>query len=205
MGFRKKNATDREADKKLVAHAMQARAAANQQVAAMAPMAQGAMDMMRGMNMPEMMAYAAKLQRIQANPADGTGTITAARNVGPGSNGMGVTMEFDISVTAGPGAPRGVTVRQEMMGDVGYYQPGLELALRMNAADPSEAMIWGMPDATPAAPPASGMPPPGTPPGSPPGGGDTLARLEQLGQLRDAGAISPEEFEAQKTRILAGG
>lgn len=201
MGFWKKNAADREADEKLVAHAMQARDAANQQAAAMAPTAQAAMDMLRGMNMPEMMAYAAKLQRIQANPVDGTGTITAARAVGPGSNGMGVTMEFDISVTAGPGAPRSVTVRQEMIGDLGYYQPGLELKLRMNAADPSEAMIWGVPDATPAAGPGPAVPPPG----AAPGGNDTIARLEQLGQLRDAGAISPQEFEAQKTRILAGG
>ncbi|MDT4942583.1 MAG: Short C-terminal domain, partial [Pseudonocardiales bacterium] len=36
-------------------------------------------------------------------------------------------------------------------------------------------------------------------------GNGTIARLEQLGQLRDAGAISPQEFEAQKARILADG
>lgn len=32
-----------------------------------------------------------------------------------------------------------------------------------------------------------------------------LARLGQLGQLRDAGVLSQAEFEAQKARILAGG
>lgn len=31
-----------------------------------------------------------------------------------------------------------------------------------------------------------------------------LAQLTQLGQLRDAGVLTPAEFEAQKARILAG-
>jgi hypothetical protein len=34
------------------------------------------------------------------------------------------------------------------------------------------------------------------------GGGGTVARLKELAQLRDAGVITAEEFEAQKLRIL---
>lgn len=51
----------------------------------------------------------------------------------------------------------------------------------------------GMPGATPpAAPP-------------PPASEDPIARLERLADLRDRGALTPEEFEEQKRRILDGG
>jgi hypothetical protein len=33
---------------------------------------------------------------------------------------------------------------------------------------------------------------------------EQLARLAKLGQLRDAGVLTPEEFEQQKKRILEG-
>lgn len=32
---------------------------------------------------------------------------------------------------------------------------------------------------------------------------DTLAQLKQLGELRESGVLTEEEFEAQKARILA--
>jgi hypothetical protein len=48
-----------------------------------------------------------------------------------------------------------------------------------------------------------GDPPVSSPPASsPPQAKDDLDRLEQLVRLRDAGALSPEEFEEQKARIL---
>jgi hypothetical protein len=34
---------------------------------------------------------------------------------------------------------------------------------------------------------------------------DTVSRLERLGKLRDQGVLTPEEFEAQKAKILGGG
>jgi hypothetical protein len=200
MALFKKNRSDKDAEANMVAHAVQARRAALEQVAAMAPMAQAATDMMRGMNMPEMAAYAAKMQRITANGADGIGTIVATRTVGPGSGAMGTTLDFDVSVTGGPGAPRAVTIRQEMMGDLSGYQPGAEVTLRINAANPDEALIWGTPNseaasqAGVAAQTSSAAPP-----------DDAISRLEHLGRLRDSGAISPQEFEENKARILAGG
>jgi hypothetical protein len=33
---------------------------------------------------------------------------------------------------------------------------------------------------------------------------DPLEQLTKLGQLRDSGVLTPEEFEAQKAKILAG-
>jgi hypothetical protein len=47
-----------------------------------------------------------------------------------------------------------------------------------------------------------GDPPASSPAPSPPEAKDDLDRLEQLVRLRDAGALSPEEFEEQKARIL---
>jgi hypothetical protein len=41
---------------------------------------------------------------------------------------------------------------------------------------------------------------------SPPASGtDTVAQLQQLAQLHDAGALTDEEFASAKQRILAGG
>lgn len=43
------------------------------------------------------------------------------------------------------------------------------------------------------------------PPAAPaPTSDDMFAQLEKLGQLRDAGVLTDEEFAAQKARILAG-
>ena len=35
-------------------------------------------------------------------------------------------------------------------------------------------------------------------------GGDVLEQLKTLGQLRDQGVVTEEEFAAQKAKILAG-
>jgi hypothetical protein len=35
------------------------------------------------------------------------------------------------------------------------------------------------------------------------GGGDDIARLQQLGKLRDAGVLTEEEFSAEKAKVLS--
>ena len=47
-----------------------------------------------------------------------------------------------------------------------------------------------------------GQPAPPPPPPQPAGGEDRLAQLERLGQLQAQGVLSPEEFAAEKARIL---
>jgi hypothetical protein len=47
-------------------------------------------------------------------------------------------------------------------------------------------------------PPTSGPPTP-----TPSSAGDSMERLQKLAALRDAGVISPEDFEQQKARILS--
>jgi len=51
------------------------------------------------------------------------------------------------------------------------------------------------------APPQYAAPPPPPPPDAPDPDAD-LARLQQLGELRDSGVLTEQEFQAQKSRIL---
>jgi len=53
-----------------------------------------------------------------------------------------------------------------------------------------------------AQPPQQYAPAPADPPGQ--STDDLIARLQQLGQLRDSGVLTDAEFEAQKAKIIAG-
>ncbi|HVR05752.1 MAG TPA: SHOCT domain-containing protein [Solirubrobacteraceae bacterium] len=52
---------------------------------------------------------------------------------------------------------------------------------------------------------AAAQPPPAPPPAVAPTSESTVDQLQKLAQLRDSGVLTPEEFEAQKQKILAGG
>ena len=47
-------------------------------------------------------------------------------------------------------------------------------------------------------------PPPAPAPAAPAAGDDMIAKLQQLGELRDQGILTDEEFAAQKAKLLAG-
>ena len=47
-------------------------------------------------------------------------------------------------------------------------------------------------------------PPPAPAPSAPAGGDDMIAQLQRLGELRDQGILTEEEFAAQKAKLLAG-
>jgi hypothetical protein len=51
--------------------------------------------------------------------------------------------------------------------------------------------------AVPPAPPPVAAPPMG-------GGSDMMSQLQQLGEMKQAGLLSDEEFQAAKARLLAG-
>ncbi len=74
-----------------------------------------------------------------------------------------------------------------------------------NRVSRRQANRWSQQDASQQA--AYAEPPPEyqqAPPPVAPAEEDTLAQLKQLGELRDAGVLTEEEFEAQKAKILAG-
>jgi len=63
----------------------------------------------------------------------------------------------------------------------------------------------GMPAPAAAPQPAPlAHPAPAAPAAAPPPVHDTLAQLTQLGELKAAGVLTEEEFQAQKARILNG-
>ncbi len=49
---------------------------------------------------------------------------------------------------------------------------------------------------------APAAPPPSAPAATAPGGDDRLAQLQQLGELKQQGILTDEEFAAEKARIL---
>ena len=52
--------------------------------------------------------------------------------------------------------------------------------------------------------PGFGAPAPAAPPPAAPPQTDMVEQLRRLGELRDAGILTEEEFAAQKAKILAG-
>ena len=62
-------------------------------------------------------------------------------------------------------------------------------------------MVWNTPHAAGGADLDTGRPLDATGPGA--STDDRIARLEKLGELRDAGVITEDEFQAQKAKILA--
>jgi hypothetical protein len=50
-----------------------------------------------------------------------------------------------------------------------------------------------------------GQPPAVAPAAAPAAGGSKIEQLKQLGELRDSGVLTPEEFEREKQKVLAGG
>jgi hypothetical protein len=58
--------------------------------------------------------------------------------------------------------------------------------------------------AYPPEPQYQAAPPPPPPPAAVDDGADMIAQLEKLGELRDKGILTDEEFAAQKARLLGG-
>jgi hypothetical protein len=46
---------------------------------------------------------------------------------------------------------------------------------------------------------------PAAAPAAAPAGASAIEQLKQLGELRDSGVLTPEEFEREKQKLLAGG
>jgi hypothetical protein len=91
-------------------------------------------------------------------------------------------------------------LRGAMVGGVGYMA-GKAGANRAAQEQSQEQRLAEM-ESQQAAPP----PPPPPPPGPPAGGstGGAIEQLKQLGELRDSGVLTAEEFEREKQKILNG-
>jgi hypothetical protein len=182
MGFMKNFKSDRQDIKTIKTAGLNAFAAANAQAAALQEQYAGVIQAAQAMNTPEHLAAAQRAQRILNTGVVGTGTILAARDLGPGVMGNGSSVELEISLTDGPGAPRTLTIRQDVMGNAATFTPGQETKVKIDPSSPDDAMLWA----------------------DSPGGSDIrIAKLEQLSAMHAAGAFTDEEFAAKKAAVLA--
>ena len=73
-----------------------------------------------------------------------------------------------------------------------------------NRVSRRQANRWAQQDSyAPEPEPAYQQPPAYQPPPEAPPAADPIAQLKQLGELRDAGVLTQEEFAEQKARILS--
>lgn len=92
------------------------------------------------------------------------------------------------TMRTGGGTPGGVNVVNLSGGDLSQLSDDQKAKLQMLGIDPAAIAAQQGPTAPP----------------QPHGVDDQLARLTKLGELRDAGVLTPHEFEVQKRRILEG-
>jgi hypothetical protein len=90
-------------------------------------------------------------------------------------------------------------LRGAMVGGVGYMagKAGANRAARESSEEQRIEDLEG--GQAPAA-----VPPAAVPPAAPPAA-SKIEQLKQLGELRDSGVLTPEEFEREKQKLLAGG
>ena len=88
-------------------------------------------------------------------------------------------------------------MRGAMVGGMGYMagKAGANRAAQESSQEQRLAEVESR-QAPPSAPP---------PAAAPAAGGSVVEQLKQLGELRDSGVLTPEEFEREKQKILAAG
>jgi hypothetical protein len=91
-------------------------------------------------------------------------------------------------------------MRGAMVGGLGYMagKAGANRAAREASQEECIDNLEGSQSST-SAQPSRAAPTPTAPAPS------TIEQLKQLGELRDSGVLTPEEFEREKQRLLAGG
>ena len=72
-----------------------------------------------------------------------------------------------------------------------------------NRVSRRQANRWAQQDTTSYEDTTSYAEPPPPPPAAAPSSQDTLAQLKELGELKAAGVLTQEEFDAQKAKILS--
>jgi hypothetical protein len=89
----------------------------------------------------------------------------------------------------------------------GAYYAGKRRAATQQREYEQDSRISGLESQGAPAPAYEQPPPPPAPPPPAPAGGlapDTIEQLKQLGELRDQGVLTEEEFAAQKAKVLGG-
>ncbi len=87
-------------------------------------------------------------------------------------------------------------MRGAMVGGMGYMagKAGAKRAAQQSSQEQQPSDVQSQQAAASAPSPAAA-----------PAGGSAIEQLKQLGELRDSGVLTPEEFEREKQKILAAG
>jgi hypothetical protein len=91
-----------------------------------------------------------------------------------------------------------------MIGGTAYvaHKAGQNAAYEQQQESDQEARLAALESQQYQAPPQQYQAPPPPAPVAP--ANDMISQIQQLAQLRDQGVLSPEEFSAAKTKLLAG-
>lgn len=114
--------------------------------------------------------------------------------------GVSVSLEF---VVEPPGGATYAATADQVLPEaiIQTLVEGQRVTVKVAPDDPQCLMLWNTPHAAGGADPDTGRALDATGPG--PSTEDRIARLEKLGELRDAGVLTEDEFQAQKAKILA--
>ena len=144
--------------------------------------------------------YAATLQRVMANGIEMPATVCSFVLAGGirSSNSRVVHLEMEVEP---PSGVRYAASFEQALPEtiVSTLAADQRVTVKVAADDPQVLILWNTPHAAGGADPDTGRPL--APAGA--AAGDRIARLEQLQRLRDSGVLSEEEFQGQKSRILA--
>jgi hypothetical protein len=184
MGFFKDRKSDHADAKTLKAAGLGAVTDMKAMAAQMQEQFAGAIQSAQTMDAGAQIAIAQRHNHLMANGVEGTATINSARDLGASAIPNCSSIEFALTLTDGPGAPRNITVRQDVGGTVASYAAGQQVTLKVDPNNPDDAML----DAQAAVP----------------GGSDArMMKLERLAAMHEAGAFSDEEFATKKAAVLA--
>jgi putative oligomerization/nucleic acid binding protein len=92
-------------------------------------------------------------------------------------------------------------MRGAMVGGMGYMagKSGANRSAQESSQEQRLAELESQQQAPPSAPPPAAP----APAAAAPAGGSVIDQLKQLGELRDSGVLTPEEFEREKQKVLA--
>jgi hypothetical protein len=134
-------------------------------------------------------AYGQRAARLFRSGVDTPATV---RSIELGEHSPmlgGRPAKVGLTVEPAGGPPYAATADQIMNGSLSaMLDPGTRVTVKVDPADPLSVMVWGV-DGAASAPAASGA--------------DRIERLTRLQELRSTGALSEDEFQQQKAKLLA--
>jgi hypothetical protein len=146
-------------------------------------------------------AYRLLVQRVAAGP-EMPATLRSFAIGEPQPQMGGVSVSLELVIEPPGSATYAATAYQVLPEAIAQtLAEGQRLTVKVAPDDPQCVMLWNTPHTLGGADPDTGRALAATGPGA--STDDRIARLEKLGELRDAGVLTEDEFQAQKAKILA--